>query len=107
MNQATYTPEPITTVNEGDTSPVKESESLAMEYMQFAINTSRFLMQYTDFISRFMEEATEKDFRQLEGLMKCLDPHDPIPAGVAQSIEQAKTLWRIHRERVRTEEETV
>lgn len=101
-----YTPEPITIVNEGDTIPVKASESLAMGYMEFAINTSRFLMQYADFINRFMEEATDKDFQQLDELMRNLDPNDPLTIAVAEGIEQAKTLWRIHRERIQKTEET-
>lgn len=102
-----YKPEPVTEVKTGDTVPVDTTKTLAMEYMDFAVNTSRFLMQYTDFINRFMEEATEKDFRQLECLAKGLDPHDPITAGVAESIEQAKTLQRIHKERIQSEEKNV
>lgn len=93
-----YTPKPITTVNEGDTIPVKASESLAMEYINFAVDTSRFLMRYKDFINRFMEEVTDEIFQQMEELLKNLDPTDPVTVGVAESIEQAKMLHRIHKE---------
>lgn len=99
-----YKPEPITEVKAGDTVPVDTRCNLALEFMDFAVNTSRFLMQYTDFINRFMEEATKKTFRQLECLVKGLDPNDPVTAGVAESIEQAKMLYRIHKERIQAEE---
>ena len=106
MNQPTYTPEPITTVNEGETIPVKASESLAMEYINFAVDASRFLMRYKDFINRFMEEVTDEIFQQMEELMKNLDPTDPVTVGVAESIEQAKMLHHIHKERIQRTEET-
>ena len=103
----TYTPEPITTVNEGETIPVKVSESLAMEYINFAVDTSRFLMRYTDFINRFMEEATDEIFQQMEELLKHLDPNDLVTVGVAESIEQVKMLHRIHKELIQKTEEIV
>ena len=103
----TYTPEPITTVNEGDTIPVKTSESLAMEFLKFLHETAVFLSRYVDSVNRFMAEATDKDFRQLDELMRNLDPNDPITIAMAEWLEQAKTLHRIRKERIqRTEENT-
>lgn len=96
MNQPTYTPEPITTVNEGDTIPVKTSESLAMEFLKFLHETSVFLSRYVDSVNRFMAEATDKDFQQLDELMRNLDPNDPITIAMAEGLEQVKMLHRIH-----------
>ncbi len=102
MNQPTYTPESITTVNEGDTIPVKASESLAMEFLKFLHETSVFLSRYVDSVNRFMAEATDKDFQQLDELMRNLDPNDPITIAMAEGLEQVKILHRIH-----NKEETV
>lgn len=103
----TYTPEPITTVNEGDTIPVKASESLAMEFLNFLYETSVFLSRYVDSVNHFMAEATDKDFQQLDELMRNLDPNDPITIAMAEGLEQAKTLHRIHKERIQKTEENV
>lgn len=103
----TYTPEPITTVNEGDTIPVKASESLAMEFLEFLHETAVFLSRYVDSVNRFMAEVTDKDFQQLDELMRNLDPNDPITIAMAEGLEQAKTLHRIHKERIQRTEETV
>lgn len=97
-----YTPEPITTVNEGDTIPVKVSESLAMEFLKFLHETSVFLSRYVDSVNRFMAEATDKDFKQLDELMWNLDTNDPITIAMAEGLEQVKMLHRIH-----NKEETV
>lgn len=102
-----YTPEPITTVNEGETIPVKASESLAMEFLEFLHETAVFLSRYVDSVNRFMAEVTDKDFQQLDELMRNLDPNDPITIAMAEGLERAKTLHRIHKERIqRTEENT-
>lgn len=95
-----YTPEPITTVNEGDTIPVKTSESLAMEFLKFLHETSVFLSRYVDLVNRFMAEATDKDFQQLDELMRNLDPNDPITIAMAEGLEQVKMLHHNKEENV-------
>lgn len=102
-----YTPEPITTVNEGDTIPVKVSESLAMEFLNFLYETSVFLSRYVDSVNHFMAETTDKDFQQLDELMRNLDPNDPITIAMAEGLEQAKMLHRIHKELIQKTEENV
>lgn len=99
-----YTHEPITSVNEGETIPMKASESLAMEFLEFLHETAVFLSRYVDSVNRFMAEVTDKDFQQLDELMRNLDPNDPITIAMAEGLEQAKTLHRIHKERIQKTE---
>ncbi len=90
----TYTPEPITTVNEGDTIPVKASESLAMEFLNFLYETSVFLSRYVDSVNHFMAEVTDKDFQQLDELMRNLDPNDPITIAMVEVCKGRIALLR-------------
>jgi hypothetical protein len=53
-----------------------------------------------------MAEATDKDFQQLDELMRNLDPNDPITIAMSEGLEQAKTLYHIHKERLQRTEET-
>lgn len=93
-----YTPEPITTVNEGDTIPVKVSESLAMEFFKLIHETSVFLSRRVDSVNRFIAEATDKDFQQLDELILNLDPNDLITIAMAEVLEQVKMLYRFYKE---------
>ena len=75
MNQPTYTPEPITTVNEGDTIPEIETESLAVQYITSCDELVSKILNHGELAKKFVLEATADDWRKLRRYINSISPN--------------------------------
>jgi hypothetical protein len=71
----TYTPEPINTVNEGDTIPEIETESLVVQYIISCDELVSKTLKYGELSRKFVLEATADDWRKLRRYINSISPN--------------------------------
>lgn len=78
MNQATYTPEPIATVNEDETIPENETPTLAAQYINSCEQIVAKTLEHGELAGRFVLEATTDDWRELRRYINSISPNSPL-----------------------------
>lgn len=74
----TYTPEPITTVNEGDTIPEIETESLVVQYITSCDELVSKTLKHGELAGKFVLEATADDWRKLRRYINSISPNSKM-----------------------------
>lgn len=73
-----YTPEPITTVNEGETIPEVETESLVVQYIISCDELVSKTLKHGELVEKFVLEATTDDWRKLRRYINSISPNSPL-----------------------------
>lgn len=73
-----YTHEPITTVNEGDTIPEVETESLVVQYIASCDELVSKTLKHGELTGKFVLEATTDDWRKLRRYINSISPNSPL-----------------------------
>ena len=74
----TYTPEPITTVNEGDTIPEVETESLFVQYITSCDELVSKTIKHGELAGKFVREAAADDWRKLLRYINSISPNSAM-----------------------------
>ncbi len=83
-----YKPEPTSTVTDGDAIQINSEKNLAVEFVEFAHETSLFLMRYAEFINRFANTVTMADRDKIRAIIERMDPNDVVTAMIAECFER-------------------
>lgn len=90
-----YKPEPITTVKEGDTIPVKESESLVVQYITSCEEIVTKTLTHGELAGKFVLEATTDDWRKLRRYINSISPNSPL---YKQKIQLLSSVFELFAE---------
>ncbi len=87
-----YKPEPTSTVTDGDTIQINSEKNLTVEFVEFVRETSLFMLQYEEFINRFLKTVTPEDFENIKTIIEGFDANDVVAVAIREWLEHVEFI---------------